>query len=205
MIHFFGRCCRQGENEEPLIQQQQQQPEAVGVTLTTLRERSATLLLHAKRHSQLAEESLLQAQQYAVDANKKTEVTHYIQLARLERAQSVRYYNTRLQVESVIMTLGDAMQNYASIKHLSSASATLEQLLDANPSSKPLEDIVDRWRDHVDLVKEQSSELATTNTEDAVDVGAEVAQLIENALQLPTTTVALSKPLQTKQAMLKLQ
>jgi hypothetical protein len=147
------------------------------------------LMIRAKR---------AQAEQYRIDGvenrlrmnqcvsnGDKTGATHYC----IEARKSDHYYAQDLKQSSNILEasrkIRDAIVNLEVGKNLSASNLTMEQL-QKEMSVEKLKTIMDTFRDRVFDVNQQSEQLSQTFDLSQEDVNAEVEQLFERQLYLPS-------------------
>lgn len=179
--HMF-QCCLPFANRwstEPLLNQKE------GLSVETLmhglQRRIRAQALQAEQYHNDQMENNLKAE---ACAKKKDRVgaKHYLE----EAHKAAYYYDLELKQKSnlqeVHRRLRDAVINAETVKHLSAASLTLEQLQKETPLEK-LDDIMDSLQDGMIQTRQQSEALSFNIDEE--DVDAELDNLMESTLALP--------------------
>lgn len=180
--------------------------DSVETLLNRLQRRVRTLELEAAQSQTDQIENGLRAEACAAK-NDPVGTKHYL----LEARKSVHYYDLQLKQKSncsdVYRKLKEAMVNVETGKSFRAASMTLEDLQREMPQAK-LDDIMDALTDHAITVNQQSERLGTDFSNgfdvDDQDVEAEVRELLERKIQLPSvpSSGGISQPAQTPKGIL---
>lgn len=173
------RCCLPSADRslEPLLNQKEQQSNTVETLMHGLQRRIRAQALQAEQYHNDQMEHNLRAE---ACAKKKDRVgaKHYLE----EAHKAAYYYDLELKQKSnlqeVHRRLREAVINAETVKHLSAASLTLEQLQKESPLEK-LDDIMDSLQDGMIQTKQQSEILSFNLNEQDVDV--ELHDLMEKS------------------------
>lgn len=173
------RCCLPSADRslEPLLNQKEQQSNTVETLMHGLQRRIRAQALQAEQYHNDQMEHNLRAE---ACAKKKDRVgaKHYLE----EAHKAAYYYDLELKQKSnlqeVHRRLREAVINAETVKHLSAASLTLEQLQKESPLEK-LDDIMDSLQDGMIQTKQQSEILSFNLNEQ--DVDAELHDLMEKS------------------------
>lgn len=148
-----------------------------------LHRRVSTQYLQSQQYCNQMEENQLRAEACAKRGNA-IGVAHYVREAR----KAEYYYGMELKhmanTSDMVRKLREAMVNAETIKNMSAANTTLEQLKQAMPLHQ-LDDIMDAFQDNSLIVKQQSDALAQPFELEEEDVDAEVQELMAKAVKLP--------------------
>lgn len=181
------RCCLPSADRslEPLLNQKEQQSNTVETLMHGLQRRIRAQALQAEQYHNDQMEHNLRAE---ACAKKKDRVgaKHYLE----EAHKAAYYYDLELKQKSnlqeVHRRLREAVINAETVKHLSAASLTLEQLQKESPLEK-LDDIMDSLQDGMIQTKQQSEILSFNLNEQ--DVDAELDDLMEKSVTLALPSV----------------
>lgn len=188
------KCCfpwsfaRGGEGSIHLLGGgEEDREDSVETLLNRLQRRVRTLELEAAQSQTDQIENGLKAETCAAK-NDFSGTKHYL----LEARKSAHYYDLQLKQKSncsdVYRKLREAMVNVETGKSFRAASMTLDDLQKEMPQAK-LDDIMDALTDHAITVNQQSESLSnplSTFDVDEKDVEAEVRELLERKIQLPS-------------------
>lgn len=182
------KCCFPwsiGERSVRLLggEEEEEREDSVETLLNRLQRRVRTLELEAAQSQTDQIENGLKAETCAAK-NDSAGTKHYL----LEARKSAHYYDLQLKQKSncsdVYRKLREAMVNVETGKSFRAATMTLEDLQKEMPQAK-LDDIMDALTDHAITVNQQSESLSNPLVDDQ-DVEAEVRELLERKIQLPS-------------------
>lgn len=201
------KCCFPwsiGERSVRLLggeEEEEEREDSVETLLNRLQRRVRTLELEAAQSQTDQIENGLRAEACAAK-NDPVGTKHYL----LEARKSAHYYDLQLKQKSncsdVYRKLREAMVNVETGKSFRAATMTLEDLQKEMPQAK-LDDIMDALTDHAITVNQQSESLSNPLVDDQ-DVEAEVRELLERKIQLPSvpSSGGISQPAQTPKGIL---
>lgn len=158
--------------------------ESVETLLQRLHKRATTLNLQAQQYYTQSEEARLSAHACAKKGDRRG-ARHHLEEAR----KADYYYDQELKhlsnTKEIARKLREAMVNAETVRNMSAANTTLEQLQQAMPLHA-LDDIMDAFQDNSLMVKQQSEILSAQPFDvNGEDVDAELETLMANAVKLP--------------------